>query len=83
MLLTGTFLYYDFDSHKRLIVLEEHLDHLQHVNNVVSLQWVQDLAGKHWMSKSNDAFNQTYFWVVLNHYIEYKGQAFADDMFFT
>ena len=65
---------------KSILVLEEHLDYLKHVNNVVFLQWVQDLAGEHWMSKSNITFNQAYFWVVLNHYIEYKGQAFLDDV---
>ena len=62
-----------------LIVTEDHLDELEHVNNVVYLQWVQDIAGEHWMSRSNEAFNAKYFWVVLNHFIEYKGQAFKGD----
>ena len=64
---------------KLIIVTAEHLDDLQHVNNVVFLQWVQDLAGAHWLSKSNDTFNKAFYWVVLDHFIEYKGQAFFDD----
>ncbi|MBT8230755.1 MAG: acyl-CoA thioesterase [Bacteroidia bacterium] len=64
---------------KTIQVKAEHLDALQHVNNVVFLQWVQDIAGEHWLSKSNDAFNQKFYWVVLDHHIEYKGQAFLSD----
>ena len=31
-----------------MIVSEKDIDHLNHVNNVVYLQWVQDIATKHW-----------------------------------
>lgn len=65
---------------KRITVREAHLDHLKHVNNVVILQWVQDMAGEHWMSKTNDIFDAAYYWVVLDHYIEYKGQAYLNDV---
>lgn len=64
---------------KEIIVQQEHLDDLQHVNNVVYLQWVQDIAGAHWKSKSNPAFDLLYYWVVVDHYVEYKGQAVLDD----
>lgn len=62
-----------------LTVTRDHLDEVGHVNNVVYLQWVQDIAGEHWMSRSNEAFNAKHFWVVLNHFIEYKGQAYKGD----
>ena len=65
---------------KNLTVKAEHLDALSHVNNVVFLQWVQDVAEEHWLSKSDDDFNTKYYWVVLNHYIEYKGQAYLNDV---
>ena len=29
-------------------VAEEHIDNLKHVNNVVYLQWVNDISEKHW-----------------------------------
>ncbi len=64
---------------KSIIVSKEALDQLNHVNNVVFLKWVQDIAGEHWLSRSNEDFNRKYYWVVLNHFIEYKGQAFLDD----
>lgn len=64
---------------QQITVLPEHIDTQQHVNNVVYLQWAQDIAEAHWTKKSNDDFNALYFWVVLNHFIEYKGQAFLDD----
>jgi len=65
---------------KSIRVGVEHLDDLQHVNNVVFLQWVQDIAGEHWLSKSTDVFNEAYYWVVIDHFIEYKGQAFLDEV---
>ncbi len=65
---------------KRITVCPEHLDALNHVNNVVFLQWVQELADNHWFSKSTDEFNKVYAWVVLDHFIEYKRQAFLGDI---
>lgn len=64
---------------KTIFVEDHHLDDLQHVNNVVFLQWVQDMAGEHWLSKSSRAFNDAFYWVVIDHYIRYKGQAFLGD----
>ena len=62
-----------------LQVKKEHLDALEHVNNVQYLQWVQDIAGAHWQSLiegKNDAFG---LWVVRSHHIEYKRQAKLGD----
>lgn len=64
---------------KEIKVEAKHLDDLQHVNNVVYLQWVQDIAGEHWKSKSDPAFDKAYYWVVVDHYVSYKGQAIIDD----
>lgn len=65
---------------QKLTVQSEHIDTQEHVNNVVYLQWAQDIAEAHWMKKSNDEFNELYFWVVLNHFIEYKRQALLGDV---
>lgn len=60
-------------------VKEQDIDTLNHVNNVVYLQWVNDISGIHWSLLSNDSINSKYFWVVLRHEIDYVNQAFLDD----
>ncbi len=55
------------------------IDDMDHVNNVVYLQWVQDVAKRHWESKTDDQIRNTYVWVVLNHFIEYHNPAFEND----
>jgi acyl-CoA thioester hydrolase len=62
-----------------ITVLQQHLDDLNHVNNVVYLQWVQDVAAAHWNSLAPAELKQKYSWVVLKHEIEYLGQAFLGD----
>ncbi len=59
----------------QILVEEHHLDDLNHVNNVVYLQWVQDVAAAHWNLKATDQMKTDYIWVVLNHYLEYKRPA--------
>jgi acyl-CoA thioester hydrolase len=60
-------------------VEEAHIDDLKHVNNVTYLQWTQDVAEKHWNTKTSEELREKVGWVVLNHYIEYKGPAFIND----
>ena len=62
-----------------IVVRSEHIDNLQHVNNVVYLQWAQDVAYAHWISKTPQFIRDQYKWVVLKHEIEYKSPAFLDD----
>jgi len=64
---------------KRITVSQEDLDGLNHVNNVRYVQWVQDVAGEHWTSKASDQILDNYFWMMLSHHIQYKGQAFLGD----
>jgi len=65
---------------KQIIVRAEHLDAINHVNNIVYLQWVQDIGSDHWLANTKSQYEDQYFWVVLDHFIEYKGQAFLDDI---
>ena len=62
-----------------ITVEEQHLDDLNHVNNVVYLQWVQDVAAAHWNHRATDEMIEEYIWVVLNHYLEYKRPALLGD----
>ncbi|MCX2681481.1 thioesterase [Galbibacter sp. EGI 63066] len=64
---------------KTIKVVEDDLDDLQHVNNVRYVQWIQDIAKEHWQTRASTEMLDNYIWMILTHYIEYKGQAFLDD----
>lgn len=64
---------------KSLIVTDKHLDDQNHVNNVVYLQWVQEIAKEHWELKTTQEIEDAYFWVVVEHTIKYKDQAYLGD----
>lgn len=67
------------NSHEKQIeVTQEHLDDLQHVNNVQYLSWVQDIAREHW-DQLTPAFDFEGVWVVREHQITYKRQAVLGD----
>lgn len=55
------------------------IDQMGHVNNVMYLQWVQDIAVAHWQHTASPEHQQQYQWVVLSHYIEYRKPAFLHD----
>lgn len=57
----------------------QHLDELNHVNNVVYLQWVQDIAKQHWFHRVPDSLSSGFFWVVRSHHIDYKQEALLND----
>jgi acyl-CoA thioester hydrolase len=51
------------------------IDELGHVNNVVYLRWVQDVATAHWYSVAPAAEQVRLRWIVLRHEIDYKRAA--------
>lgn len=55
------------------------IDTLQHVNNVVYLGYVQEVAQAHWDTIASDEMKKKYSWVVLRHEIDYKNPAFLGD----
>ena len=55
------------------------IDALKHVNNVVYLRYVQDIAQAHWDAISSDEMKKKYSWVVVRHEIDYKTPAFLGD----
>jgi len=63
----------------QLTVPKSAIDDMNHVNNVVYLQWIQDIAIKHWESKTDTKMRNIYVWVALNHYIEYHNPAFENE----
>ena len=51
----------------------EHIDELGHVNNTVWVQWVQDIATAHWDAAARPDDHARFFWVVIRHEIDYRG----------
>lgn len=48
------------------------IDELEHVNNVVYLRWVQDVATAHWQAAATPEQQAAVAWVVVRHEIDYK-----------
>lgn len=55
------------------------IDDLNHVNNVVYLQWINDVSILHWNSIATKAIKEKYSWVAIRHEIDYLQPAFLDD----
>ena len=54
------------------------IDHFNHVNNVVYLEWVQQIAYEHWneLIKGKEV---PYVWYTIRHEIDYLQQAVLGD----
>ena len=55
------------------------IDALGHVNNVVYLRWVQDIAIAHWQAAASAADQAKLRWIVVRHEIDYKQPARLGD----
>jgi acyl-CoA thioester hydrolase len=57
------------------------LDERAHVNNVVYVQWVQDVAAAHWAELAPEGAREQIAWVALRHEIDYlKPAVLGDDI---
>ena len=61
------------------VVTKNEIDTLNHVNNVVYVQWIQDISTKHWNDLTKNSSDLNFVWVVTRHEIDYKGQALLGD----
>lgn len=43
-----------------------------HVNNVVYLGWIQDIATAHWAARQPAADQSRWAWIVLRHEVDYR-----------
>ena len=57
----------------------EHIDELGHVNNTVWVQWIQDMATSHWDAVAEPEHREQFFWVVIRHEIDYRGNIAAGE----
>jgi acyl-CoA thioester hydrolase len=55
------------------------LDERAHVNNVVYVQWVQDVAAAHWVALAPAGARDQIAWVALRHEIDYLKPAVLGD----
>lgn len=60
-------------------VSSEDIDTLQHVNNLVYVKWMDDIATTHWSYLTKNNPLPQYVWVVTRHEIDYKNQATLGD----
>ena len=66
--------------YERVSVVEPgDIDDLGHVNNVVYLRWVQDVAAAHWEATIAPEERVDVAWVVLRHEIDYQHPAVLGD----
>ena len=57
----------------------DHIDELGHVNNTVWVGWVQNIATAHWDTASRPEDREKFFWVVIRHEIDYRGNIVAGE----
>lgn len=62
-----------------ITIVPEDIDDLGHVNNVVYLRWVQDVAIAHWTAAATPAQQAAVAWVAIRHEIDYKHPALPGD----
>jgi acyl-CoA thioester hydrolase len=60
-------------------VESDDIDELGHVNNIVYLRWVQDVAIAHWRTRATPEQQSALVWVVVRHEIDYKRPAMPDE----
>jgi acyl-CoA thioester hydrolase len=60
-------------------ILDGDIDELGHVNNIVYLRWVQDVATAHWRLIAPAESQATIVWMVLRHEIDYQSPALPTD----
>jgi acyl-CoA thioester hydrolase len=65
-------------QHQHLVQPNE-IDELNHVNNIVYLQYVQDIAQAHWEASKLQSADFEIVWVARRHEIDYFKPAFLGD----
>lgn len=62
-----------------ITVLASDIDDNDHVNNVVYLRWIFDVALAHWSACASEAMKAAYAWVATRHEIDYRREAVFGD----
>ena len=64
---------------QEITVTKNDLDDLNHVNNIIYIRWIQEIAKFHWESLVSNDIRKNYYWVLLEHQIKYLHPAFLGD----
>ena len=64
---------------QEITVSKNDLDDLNHVNNVVYINWIQEIAKNHWDVLVSDEIKDNYYWVLLEHNIKYLRSALLNE----
>ena len=62
-----------------IVVRADDIDDMSHVNNVVYLRWVQDVALAHWLAHATASLRAEYAWVATRHELDYRQAAVLGD----
>ncbi|UXE67645.1 MAG: acyl-CoA thioesterase [Chryseotalea sp. WA131a] len=62
-----------------ILVQPSDIDELNHVNNVVYVRWVQEVAVAHWNTMASEQLKNEVAWMLHRHEIDYKNQSFLGD----
>lgn len=63
----------------KIVVSSKDLDELNHVNNAVYLQYIQEAAMQHWYASVSKEISDGMRWVARRHEIDYLKPAFLGD----
>jgi acyl-CoA thioester hydrolase len=63
----------------KIRVTAKDIDDLNHVNNVVYVKWMDQVAFEHWSYLTRENPLLQYIWVVVRHEIDYLKQAVLGD----
>ncbi len=61
-----------------ITITESDIDQLGHVNNIIYLKWVQEVAIAHWNTVATEEMKSNNLWVVSRHEIDYLRSALLD-----
>ena len=60
-------------------VTEADADELGHVNNVVYVQWIQEIAAEHWRLTAAPELVDAVAWALVRHELDYRRPAYPGD----
>tara|TARA_B100000029_G_scaffold394897_1_gene392584 strand:+ start:336 stop:728 length:393 start_codon:yes stop_codon:yes gene_type:complete len=64
---------------KEITISKNDLDELNHVNNIVYVNWILEIAKTHWEKLVSTEILTNYHWVLLEHQIKYLHPALLND----
>lgn len=62
-----------------IVVTADDIDDMDHVNNVVYLSWIQDVALAHWRACATPEMLETLGWMATRHELDYLRAAVLGD----